>query len=155
MSPLVILGILLSLSVLGNLGLAKLYVGSREDLAAEKQAFTSFKVGVQVAGEAAKVEAKRVELANKLAKETADAENLVNRGKLGVALRELRERRESSSGSLVPPASPTSRDPSLAAFSRPELDRALRSFEEGVERLVGEGAEAVVDLNSAKRWARP
>lgn len=153
MNPTVILGVLLSLSVLGNLSLGKLYVGAREDLAAEKKAFSTFKTSVRLEGEKAEEEKKRREMADKLAKDTADAENAVIRGKLATALQRLRDSRLRAGGSLVPPASPSSTRPDLAAFDRAEFDRALRGFEEGVERLVGEGAEAVVDLNTGKKWA--
>lgn len=51
--------------------------------------------------------------------------------------------------------------PDLVAFDRAEFDRAVqkrereeREFEARVLELVGEGAKAVVDLDTAKDWAR-
>ena len=88
-------------------------------------------------------------------KEKADVENKDLRRELDVRRKQLRDKRARPGGSLVP--APRAGAPSAEAitFSRSKLDRALREFETGVEALVGEGAEAVVDLNTAKKWAQP
>lgn len=147
------LAIALALSVLANGVLGKLYIGAREELAAEKQAFSSFKATTKELGDKAATEAERQKKADKIAKETADAENAVTVAGLNRAVERLRGERNRAGGGVVPAAPAATSRPELAAFDRAELDRTVRNFEEGVEGLVIEGAKAVVDLDTARRWA--
>ena len=155
MNPTIILAILLALSVAANGVLAKLYVGAREDLAAEKQAFASFKDQVKVIGEKAEREAAATKMADKLAKDTADAENAAAVARLNTAVAKLRRERDSARGSIVPAAPAGSKCPDeQACFDRPGLESALRELAAGVRGLADEGAALEADLNTARKWAQ-
>ena len=155
MNPTIILAILLALSVAANGVLAKLYVGAREDLAAEKQAFASFKDQVKVIGEKAEREAAATKMADKLAKDTADAENAAAVARLNTAVAKLRRERDSARGSIVPAAPAGSKCPDeQACFDRASLESALRELAAGVRGLADEGAALEADLNTARKWAQ-
>ena len=117
----------------------------------EKKYYT-FEAQVKVLGEAAKEKAKAQEMADKLRKDIADAENATTVARLTTTIKRLRDQHASTS--LVPAAAPGASRPELACFDRPLLIGALRRFEEGVEGLVGEGDQATVSLNTAKEWAQ-
>jgi len=119
-----------------------------------RRELASFQVETRRLGAAADRAAREQEARDKRAKERADAENKDLRRELDARRRQLRDRANSAAGSLVPGAKAGAASPGTAAFDRALLDRALRDFEAGVEGLVGEGAEAVIDLDSAKRWAQ-
>ena len=95
-------------------------------------------------------ELEKIAASNLKAKEAADAQ----REKESAALqRTIKRLRDNSSASLVPAAASCAGSPDTAAFNRGELDRALRDFTAGVQDLVGEGQQAVIDLDAAKGWA--
>lgn len=153
MNLVMILGIALAVSVGLNGVLGSGWIGAREDLAVEKQAFSSFRTTVKAEGaKAAKLAADTKAADEKRKKEADDAHKTMVAG-LQLGIERLRNERNRAGGSLVPPAPAASVRSDLAAFDRAEFDRALRGFEEGVEGLLGEGAKAVVDLDSARRWA--
>lgn len=152
-SPTIILGILLALSVLGNLGLAKLYVSAKSDLAAETARFSAFKAGVKTEGEKAAKDAKDKEAADLKLKKETDDEHVKKVAGLNTSLERLRRNRISPGGGIVPAAPSTTKRPEIVAFDRAEFDRAFRGFEEGLEGLLGEGAKAVVNMDSALKWA--
>lgn len=83
------------------------------------------------------------------AKERADEEYERRIGRLRADVKRLRD----ASASVLPPAPSGSPSPERACFDRAELDLALRRFSEGAAELVGEGAEAVEGLDTAKEWA--
>jgi len=87
----------------------------------------------------------------KNAKEQADEDTKRNLDQLHATVARLRNAARSNP-SLVPTASSCAGDTSTAAFDRIELDRALRNFTEGVSVLIGEGEQATIELNGAKRW---
>ena len=155
MSPAIILGILLAISVAGNALLAKLYVGAREDVARITQAFNSFKAQVKVEGETAQKKAAATEMADKLKKDTADAENAATVARLNADIGKLRRDRDRARGSIVPPAPAGSGcPPEQACFDRAGLELALRDFVAGTRGLADQAAAVEADLNTAKRWAQ-
>ena len=88
----------------------------------------------------------------KAAKEKADEQVKNERNSLLHTIKRLRDSARSGP-SLVPAASSCAGDISTAAFDRAELDRALRNFTAGVSELIGEGEQAAIELNGARRWA--
>ena len=85
------------------------------------------------------------------AKEEADAQRTKETAALQRTIKRLRD--ANSGPSLVPTAASCAGSTEVAAFQRAELDRALREFTAGVQELVAEGEQAVIDLDSAKGWA--
>lgn len=82
----------------------------------------------------------------------ADADNLRLRGDLAVLTKRLRDARASSN--LVPAAASCPDRPASACFQRADLERALQRLDAGVSDLLGEGDRAIVDLETAKKWAQ-
>ena len=114
--------------------------------------YAAFVAQAKALGEAAQKEADQEKARLERAKEKADE----TAKRLMVELNATRQRlrNERTNRNLVPPAPPASRRPQLACFDRTELGAALQRFREGVVRLVGEGDENTVALNSAKGWIR-
>lgn len=154
MSPMVILGILLAISVAGNGLLAKLYVGAKEDLAAETQRFKSFKAQVQVEGEKAEKEAKERTAAELKSKETADAENARTVAANARTIAELRHQRDSARSAFLS-AAPTGSKcaDNQACFDRAEYVRAHGELVKSLRGFADEGTAVTTDLDTAKRWA--
>ena len=156
-SPLLIMGILLALSVAGDVVLAKLYTGSLKDVARVQQAYDSFKAQVKVEGEEAQKKATAAIAAAKQDKEKADAQNVKAKSDLAglyAAYRSLRDQRSRAGGGILPPAAPGSASPESITFNRSGLDNALSGFDAGVTGLLEEGDRAIVDLDTARRWAQ-
>lgn len=154
MSPMVILGILLAISVAGNGLLAKLYVGAKEDLAAETQRFKSFKAQVQVEGEKAEKEAKERTAAEKKEKENADAENARTVAAHLSTIAELRHQRDSARRAFLSTPPTGSKCPDgQTCFDRADYLGAHGILVKGVRGLADEGTAVTDDLNTAKRWA--
>ena len=154
-SPMMIMGILLAISLAGNGILAKLYVGAKQDVARVEQAYESFKAQVKVEGETAKKEALAKEMSDKLAKDTANAENAVTVKHLNDTITSLRKlRADRASSGYLSPAAPGSTSPQTACLSRADAERAIRDFVEGAGGLAEEGDRAITDLNTAKSWAQ-
>jgi len=95
-------------------------------------------------------EVEKIAAANLKAKEDSDAQRDKERASLERTIKRLRD---NSGPSLVPATASCAGSTTVAAFDRAELDRALRDFTEGVQGLVTEGQQAVIDLDSAKGWA--
>lgn len=125
----------------------------QEGHAQTKAEFSAFVNVAKAMGEAAKEKALKQEAADKKRKEDSDAENKDLRRELDVRRSQLRARTTSTAGSLLPSPAPGSPSPDKATFDRTLLDRALRDYEAEVQELIGEGAEAVIDLDTGKRWA--
>lgn len=85
-------------------------------------------------------------------KEKADVENLRLRALLDATTRRLRDARRDSS--FVPPAASCPDRPASACFQRADLERALQQLDREVSELVEEGDRAIIDLETAKRWAQ-
>jgi hypothetical protein len=132
---------------------------SRLDRCVEAKAKVAaeFEVFVQEAkrlGEAAQREAHAEMLRDKMWKELNDAKNTADMAALRAERDRLRRDRAGARGGVVPPAPAGTRDPATACFDRPQLERAIRDFEAGVEGLIEQGDEARVGLDGAKRWAQ-
>lgn len=129
--------------------------GSRLD--ALQGRFDVFKGGVAALGEQAKAKAAQVEAENALKKGKADAESEKTRRNLAdvyAAYRKLRDARASAGRSFVPAAPTTAERPADATFDRTALDRALSDFDRGVSESLERGDQAIVDLNTARKWAQ-
>jgi len=124
----------------------------QENLARVKGEYASFQIEVKRIGEAAEAKRKDVEAKDKQAKEKADESLKNSQSQLAAARNELRNTRTRAGGGLVPQAAAGAQRPDRAVFDRAELDRALSRFEEDLEGLIGEGAEAVIKLNAARKW---
>ena len=85
------------------------------------------------------------------AKEKADAETKKLRVDLATSDKRLRDER--ARRSRVPAAPTGSRRPDIAAFDRAELERAMAYLDERGADIARKGAEATVDLDTAKRWS--
>jgi hypothetical protein len=152
-----ILGLLLALAVAGDALLAKFYVASQKEVARVQQAYDSFKAQVKVEGEEAQKKADAAVLQAKQDKEKADAENVKAKSDLAglyAAYRSLRDHRDSTTGSILPPAAPGTTSPQTACFDRPALDNALSGFDAGITGLLEVGDKAITDLNTARAWAQ-
>lgn len=103
-------------------------------------------------GEAAQREADRISKADKSRKEQADAEN--NRTLAGLRADVKRLRNARAGSSYLPAAAPGTDRPERIAFDRAELESAIRSLDQEVSGIVGQGDEARVNLDTAKRWAQ-
>ena len=88
----------------------------------------------------------------KAAKEKADEKIQSDLKQLHGTIARLRNSARSGA-SLVPSTSSCAGSTETATFNRGELDRALRNFTEGVSVLIGEGGEAVIQLDGVKGWA--
>ena len=115
--------------------------------------YTTFKVGVETLGKQAQKDKELKEAQDKQRKQDADKENTKLRTDLAAANKRLRGTR--AGGSYLPPASPTSKRPEVAAVGRSEFESAVQRLDDRVSRLIEKGDEARVDLDSAKRWAQP
>ena len=128
-------------------------------LDAAKAEYAAFKVKVEILGEQAQMAAKTRELEDLATKKRADDENAKTKRDLaGVydAYRSLRAQR--AGGSLLPAAATGSGSPDRACFDRAALDRGLEKadglLQEGAIGILQRGDQAIVDLNTAKGWAR-
>lgn len=116
----------------------------------ERVHFVEFKAKTEALGEAAAKKAKETELADKKRKEVADRESQVNRKRIADLSKRLRDSRSH----YLPPAPSGSPSPERACFGRPELESAIGRLDERISGIVAEGDKAIVDLDSAKRWAQ-
>ena len=136
--------------VLAGFALAWTIQGWRLDAANAK--YDKFVIQTEALGKEAERKAEAQRLNDIKRKEQADAENKHTIDSLRADNKRLRNER--AAGSYVPPAGPGASRPDLACFDRTELESALRQLDEEVSGLIGEGAEAVGDLNTAKTWAQ-
>ena len=128
-------------------------------LDAAKTEYAAFKAKVEILGEQAEKAAKTHELEDLATKKRADDENAKTKRDLaGVydAYRSLRAQR--TGGSLLPTAPAGAASADRACFDRAALDRGLADadgiLQEGAIRILQRGDQAIVDLNTAKGWAR-
>ena len=119
----------------------------REQIKAAK-----FEAATEAFSVAAKQHAEQVAKADKLRKEKADAENKRTISSLRADVKRMRDERTSGGGLSSPAASAES--PDRICFDPAKLSGALRKFDEGVLGLVAECSEAVINLDTAKRWAQ-
>ncbi len=154
-SPTVILAICLAVAVSALGVMTKLYLGKRDELAAEKQAFVSFRAQAKVIGDDAKKKAEETKAADEKRKKDADDEHAKAIAALSADLARLRANPNRSRGGSVPPAPSGSRcPPDQTCFDRAEYQRTVGDFDTGTRRLADEGSAVVVDMNTSLKWAR-
>jgi hypothetical protein len=67
-----------------------------------------------------------------------------------------RKSMKNAAASNYVPAAPTGASrPDLACFDRTQLESTIRNLDAGIQGLIDKGDEAVVNLNTGKRWALP
>ena len=114
--------------------------------------YQGFKAKVEVLGrEAQKAADEKYAKAIK-DREKANAENIATTARLNDAVAKLRAQR--SSRNFLPSPAATASRPDVASFDRTELERALRVFDQDLQGFTNEGSKAVIDLDTAKEWAR-
>lgn len=115
----------------------------------EKEDFDAFKAQVEAAGKAQEDHTKVIIQRDRAEKEKADAQNRADIADLNERLRHQRTR------TIVlpaPAACPASAD--AAARYRDAYQRAYRELVAGLRAEADRGSKAVVDLNTAKKWAQ-
>jgi predicted phage gp36 major capsid-like protein len=128
----------------------------KQDLTAERNEFASFRDKVKAEGELAKAEATKQLTEGINRKQEADNENARLRSSLNDTTKRMRDAiaAASASRSTVPPAPAASARPDLACFDRAGLDAALAGYRQDLLGIIAEGASAVLDLDTAKKWAQ-
>ncbi len=153
-SPIIIMAILLAISVAGNALLGKLYVGAKQEVARVQQAYDSFTAQVKVAGEEAQKKADTQKMADKLLKDTADAENAATVARLTADIGKLRRERDSrAGGNVVPTTQACTASPEAIKRYATEYQSAYRDLVAGLREQGDRGSKAVTDLNTSKDWA--
>ena len=132
---------------LGAYGLAM--KSQRDAIRAE---YAEYRTQVAVAAQAAAEQALKKTIEDEKRKEEADVENLRLVAALNAATRRLRDARAGSNFVPATPACPAR--PESACLDRTQLEHALRTLDTEVQSLVDEGSRAVIDLDTAKRWAQ-
>jgi integrase len=117
-----------------------------------KEAYSTFVEKTRLAGEEQQRITKETIARNQKEKERSDAENKRLRDANLSLSRSLRESR--SSRQYLPAPSPSAKRPDAATFDRGELERAIQSLDESVSRIIAEGDQARIDLDSARTWAQ-
>lgn len=111
-----------------------------------------FEAATEAFSVAAKQHAEQVAKADKLRKEKADAENKRTINNLRADVKRLRDERTRGGGLSAP--APSAESPDRICFDPAKLSGALRKFDEGVLGLVEGCSEAVINLDTAKKWAQ-
>lgn len=111
-----------------------------------------FEAATEAFSVAAKQHAEQVAKADKLRKEKADAENKRTINNLRADVKRLRDERTRGGGLSAP--APSAESPDRICFDPAKLSGALRKFDEGVLGIVAECSEAVINLDTAKRWTQ-
>lgn len=120
-------------------------------LEAVQAKYDGFVSTTKALGDAAKVEAEQKTKDDIRKKEKADHENATTVATLHADIKRLRLARPSSS--FLPPVGAASLRPDRACFGRPELERAIRDLDTGVQGIAEACDFARVNLDTAKRWA--
>ena len=128
-------------------------------LDAEKAAFSAFRAHVEALGQAAEKEAARANLANLKAKEQADRENANSKRNLAGVYESYRKLLAFQPGSgRLPEAAPGSKSPDLACFDRTAFNSGMAKadgvLQSGAIGILQRGDQAIIDLSSAKAWAK-
>ncbi len=126
------------------------FQGMRLD--AVKAEYKGFVATTKAQGEAAQKVAKAQEAADKLNKQKADDENKRTTDSLNSTIKRLRSAR--AGGGYLPPAAPGASSPATATIDRAEFERAVGKLDLGVQKIVDTGSKAVIDLDTAKKWAK-
>ena len=127
------------------------YVKSHGD--GVKQGEAQVQTKWDAANRAAEAQARAKEAADKLKKDTADAENKAAVATLNATVAKLRRDADARRAAFLPSSATAPGNPDTACFDRPLYLGAYGSLTEGLRRLSDEGSQAVTDLNTAKAWA--
>lgn len=114
--------------------------------------FKLFVGTTEAIGKQAQIEAESKAKTDKMNKEKADHENQIARAALLADIKRLRNI-NAGKGNLSAPASSAS-SPDRICFDQAKLDGALRSLDAGILGILEIGSKAVIDLDSAKQWAK-
>lgn len=131
-------------------GAAWTFQGFRLD--AVEAEYAGFVATTNAIGKAAKDAAEKQAKDDQRKKELADEEHARTVARYVADIKRLRD--ANSARSFVPPAGAASLRPERACFDRAELEFALRGFAERTQGLFDEGSKAVIDLDTAKIWAK-
>lgn len=123
---------------------------NRHQFNAVTDAFQEYRVGVEVAGRAAKAAAEARTAYDVSVKGKTDADYQKNVAGLNARIAGLRN--ASTSTGVVPAAPASTVRPDLACFDRAELIGAVGNFVVGIRAVTDEGAAATLALDSAKSW---
>lgn len=135
-------------------GAAWLIQGWRLDAA--KAAFSVFRVQVEALGREAELRAKTAEIANRQAKEKADADYKKVKSDLATsyaAYRKLRDNANSGGGGM-PEAPRVTSDTNRTCFDTTQLTRAMGVLETGIPNITEQGDVARNRLIEAMNWAK-
>ena len=106
------------------------------------------------ANRAAEAQARAKELADKLKKDTADAEHKAAIDRLNASISKLRRDADSRRASFLPAAPASAGGADTACFDRAAYLGAYGELLQKLRGLADEGSQAVTDLNTAKTWAQ-
>lgn len=154
MSLTAIMGILLAIAVAGDAVLAKLYVGAEKKVAQVQQAFDSFKDEERALGEEARKKAAAEQMADKLAKDSADAENAATVARLNASIAKLRTESDRARAGFLSAATACPASAEGAARYRAAYESGYRELVEGLRAQGDRGTKTVAALNSVKTWAQ-
>ena len=126
----------------------KIHHDGYEQGQAEKQA------DWDAANRKAETQARAKEAADKLAKDTADAEHKAAVDRLNASIAKLRADADRRRASFLPATPAAAAGSDTACFDRPQYLGAYGSLVEGLRGLANEGTQAVADLDTAKKWAK-
>ena len=115
--------------------------------------YDGFVATTKAMGEAAQKSADETKAKDKQRQEQADAENKRTINSLHADIKRLRNERASGGGLSAP--TPITSDPTRACFDAAQFSAALRRLDEGILGIVETGSEAVINLDTAKKWAQP
>ena len=138
--------------VISGLGVALKVQTARLDAA--KAEYAAFVAQTKAVGEAAEKAAKLKEAEDKKRKEDADAETARVRRDLAGVYDAYKRLRDSPSRRTFSEAGGTAASPARACLDAAAANRALQAFDAGVAGLLEEGDRAIVDVNTARRWAK-
>lgn len=114
--------------------------------------YDGFVATTKVLGETAKTAKLKQEAADRQAKKEADDENDRALSILSTTIVQLRNERASSS--FVPSTASIASSPARACFDRAGLESAIRELDQRLQGGFDKGSHAVVNLDSAKLWAK-
>ena len=121
-------------------------------LEACKQEYAGFQAQVKALGEVAEAKARTKEKADLALKRRIDNENKSLRANLAAESKRVRDFNTLSGGLSGLPTN-TER-PDFACFSRAELDSAIRQYQSELLTIAEKGAQATLDLDTAKTWVK-
>ena len=106
------------------------------------------------ANRAAESQARSKEMADKLQRDTADAEHKVVINRLNASIAKLRADADKRRAAFLPSTPSASGGADTACFDRPLYLGAYGSLVEGLRGLANEGSQAVADLDDLKHRAQ-